>query len=111
MSKVTAKLADGKRVVEVDYEFGANLQAQRTLFGDEVIFNRAHAALVIDLQALIRRMIKADKKDPEIKDAVAKWKPDVKSVIRKSAAEKVTDLFGQLTPEQKKALLAQLKAA
>jgi hypothetical protein len=109
--KVVAQLSDKKNPVTVEFDFGDSLESARKLFGDEVIWSRAKSALTIDLQALIRRMIKAGKTAAEIHTAVAAWKPDVKTLVKKSASEKISDLASQLTPEERKALLKQLQSA
>jgi hypothetical protein len=107
---VASKLKDSKDVIKVQYDFGDNLAESVKLFGEEVVHSRAKAALVIDLQALVRRMIKAGKKSDEITAAVAKWKPDTRVVVHKTAAEKVQEGVKQLTKEERLALLKQLQA-
>lgn len=109
--EVKAKLKDQDAATVVNYNFGDNLEGMRALFGDEVVFNKALDALVIDCQSNVRRLIKKGKSQAEIQAEIDKWKPSTVSAVRKSAAEKVQDLVGQLTPDQKKELLAQLKKA
>lgn len=108
--EVAARLKDSKDITKVQYDFGATLDESRKIFGDDVIFSRAKAALVIDLQALVRRMIKAKKTPAEITTAVAAWKPDVKTVVKKSASEKVQGEITKLSADERKALLKQLQA-
>jgi len=107
---VSAKLKDDARIVSVQYDFGSNLDASRKLFGDEVVHNNFQAQAVISCQALIRRGIKAKKNDADIAKMVSEWKPGTKSIVRKSAQEKIKDAFGGMSAEQKAALLAELKA-
>lgn len=119
--KVSAKLGspatdkDGKpiansdRTVEVDYDFGENIEQMTSKFNPEVVFNNALSAMVINLQALIRRGIKAGKTDAQIAEAASAWKPDVRQISGKSTMEKTVDLFSKLSADEKKAAVAQLK--
>lgn len=107
--EVNAQLKDGDRTVSVTYDFGDNLHDAATKFGEDVVFSRYESAAVIDLQALIRRGIKSGKTDEEIRAAVAAWKPGVKTVVRKSAKERIKDAFAGLDDAAKKELLKQLR--
>lgn len=113
--KVTARTQDKPTPVEVEYDFGDdNLKGLVTRFGEDVVYSRAKSALVIDLQALMRRHI--DSKDfkgtPEdlakLRKAAAEWKPTVSNGVRRSAAEKIEDSVAKMSPEEQKALLAKL---
>ena len=77
-------------------------------FGDEVVFSRAKASLVIDLQAYIRGLLKQDppKTAEEIAKLVAEWRPGVKA-RGKTLEEKIAHLFGQLSEEKKAELLSR----
>lgn len=108
---VTAKLKDqeDKDAVTVTYDFGDTLKEMVANFGEEVVANRVHAAMVIDAQSLIRRGIKAGKTQKEIQAMINEWKPGVKQVNRKSKAEKAQDLLSQLSPEDRAELLKAFK--
>ena len=112
--KITAR--DGNEEnspsVSVDYDFGDNLQEAVELFGDDVVFSRFKAAAVVDLQALIRRHLGGEKPKTaeEIQALVSEWKPGVSKRVRKSTTEKAQDLIGQMSAEEKAALLASLQA-
>ena len=106
---VSAKLKDSDRVVTVQYDFGDTVEESVNLFGADVVHSRFLSAAVVDLQALIRRGIKAGKSDEEIAQMVAAWKPGVKTVTRKAPTEKIKDIFAGLSPEQKKEMLKQLR--
>lgn len=119
--KVSAKLSNSDRSVEVEYNFGETLAEAVELFGEEVVFSRFKAAAVVDLQALIRRgltpktdkegnEIESAKTDEEIAASVAEWKPGVKQVTRKSKAEKIKDLVADMSDEDREALLASIMA-
>lgn len=79
-------------------------------FGEEVVFNAAKSAVVISLQAFIRRHIDKGTATPEIQKAVSAWKPDVRSMVKMSAFEKATASVKSLSETERKALLAQLTA-
>ena len=108
---VTATTTGSDRQVSVAYDFGDNLDQAVELFGADLVFNRYESAVTIDLQALIRRGIKADKTDEEIAKMAAEWKPGIKQVVRKSAQEKIKDAFGAMSEDDKKAMLEQLMAS
>jgi len=114
-NSVSAKVQDSDRVVTVSYDFGKTLQDSISMFGEDVVHSRFVAAAVIDLQSLIRRGIRPDKEgntktDEQIAAMAASWKPGVKQISRKSPQDKIKDAFSGLSDEQRKELLAQLKA-
>lgn len=111
---VSAKLKDVEGqapnpVVTVQYDFGASMSETIALFGEQVVFNKAVDSLVIDCQALVRRAIRKGKTQAEIQALVDAWKPSAASTVRKSATEKVGDLVGKMSAEEKAALLKSLK--
>lgn len=107
----TAKDDEGKEInAEATYDFGDNLKAATDKFGEEIVFARFRSAARVDLQALIRRNITG--KEPilgkALQEAVAKWTPGA-AKPRKSKSEKAAEAFDELSDEEKKDLLAQLK--
>lgn len=111
--KVSAKTKEKPTPVTVEY---AGLAAEMKLpdlqknFGDEVVAAAAKGAIVISLQAFVRRMIDANKSQAEIQAEVIKWKPDTRSVVKQTAFEKATSVLDKLSPEERKQLLAKLQA-
>ena len=100
---------DQEKVVTAEYGVPETLDALRAKFGDEVVASNAAGAIVIALQAFMRRHI--DKSQEELQSLVSAWKPDIRAaVVRKSAFEKASEAIGGLTPEQRKELIAKLKA-
>lgn len=94
----------------VSYEFPETLEGLVAKFGNDEVYSNAVGSFVISLQALCRRHI--EKSDEEIQELVNNWDPNTRSVgVRKTAAEKVSAALGQLTPEEKAALLAKLQAS
>lgn len=110
---VTAKLSGQTEdeAVGVTYDFGDTLEDAVDKFGENVVFNRVVSALTIDLQALIRRGIKAGKKPEEIQKMADEWTPGVKQISKKSPKEKVEEQLAKLSPEQRQELLKQLQVA
>jgi hypothetical protein len=119
--EISAKKKDSPTVITVNYEFPENLKDLAAKFGDAVVYGKAMDSLVIDVQAMVRRHMtdsvdakgvvtsKAKTQD-EIQALVKAWVPGV-GAVRRSPVEKVGTLIAQMSPEEKKALLAQLKAA
>ena len=66
--QVSAKITDGDPV-QVQYDFGTDLDEAVELFGAEVVFSRYKSAAVIDLQAYMRGLIRQEKPADEIEEA------------------------------------------
>lgn len=106
------------RTFECDMPFGDNLADTVRLYGEETVFKWAQAAARVDIQAVIRPKMAASKdkdgkdlpaaSDDELAKLAREWKPGAGTRVRKSKAEKVREQFSALTPEEKRALLAQL---
>ena len=119
--EIKARLKDSKDVFAASYNFGENLDELVAQVGGDVVYNKAIDSLVIDCQSNMRRIIKAGlepkkgaavKSVQEIASEIAnwagQWKPSAVTGIRKSAPEKVQDLIGRMSAEEKAALLKQL---
>lgn len=96
------------------FDLPTDLEGLTKRFGPEVVAAKAVDSIVIDVQALIRRLLaKEGTKDavtPEdILKKVADHMPSSNSAVRRSPQEKVQDLVGKMSPEEKKALLKQLR--
>lgn len=98
--KVQCKLLDAKNIAELT-----------KAVGEEVAFNAAKGAVVISLQAFIRRHIDKGTPQAEIQKAVDAWKPDVRSVVKASAFEKASSQLDKLSPQERAELLKRLQAA
>lgn len=110
--KVQAKTKEHPEPIEVEYDFGdGTLKGLVSKFGEEVVYSRAMSALVIDLQALMRRHRESKEYSfDKLKTAVKDWKPTVVTAVRRSAAEKLEDTVAKMTPEQRAELLKKLMA-
>lgn len=124
--KINAKTKSHPTPVAVDYDLPAGLDAKVKKFGAEVIDAMAEDSIIINVQALIRRMMgSSEVKDAagkvtkaakpmssqaDIQKAVSEWTPSVRTIVRQSAFEKATSSLDKLSPEERKQLLAKLQA-
>jgi hypothetical protein len=111
VTKIQAKTKEKPTPVEAEYDFGdGTLKGLVEKFGEDVIYSRAMSALVIDVQALMRRQIEAkDYSLDKLRKAVAEWKPTVSNGVRRSATEKIEDTVAKMSDEQRAELLARLQ--
>jgi hypothetical protein len=105
----TTKAEHKGRVVSTSYDFGSTLEESIEKFGENVVHGVFIDQSVIRLQALLRRCIEDGVADKDIQAKVDAWKMTVGGRERKSAAEKVNDLLGKMTAEQKAELLKSLR--
>lgn len=105
--KITAKLGKDGAPYEAEYNFGDNLKSMIALYGEDVVYNKAKSAMIVDLQGVMRNSIKAKKPAKEIAELIAKWKPGVRKPS-KSPVVKVQEHFAKLSVEDRKALLKEL---
>ena len=104
--QVSAKGSNGV-ALEVDFDFGSDLDAMAKIFGDTIVFEKAKASMVVALQGFIRDRLKAGDKTPEIRKKCDEWKPGLKK-RGLSPAEKVSREIDKLPPDVKQALLKEL---
>ena len=106
--KVSAKRTNGASV-EVEYEFGSNLQEAIAAFGEDVIYQNAVGSLKVALQGWLRSQLDQEKTAEQITADVSSWKPGQRKQ-GKSPQEKLRDQLNSLTPEERAALLKEYKA-
>lgn len=106
--EITAKRTNGPEI-KVEYDFGNNIAAMVQKFGEETVFNHAKGSLVVSLQGWLRAQLDTEKKPGEIKEAAKTWKPGQRKQ-GKTAAEKLRDSLAKMSPEDRAALLKELKA-
>ncbi len=104
--KVSAKKGDGTPV-EIEKDFGENLDDMIELYGDSVVFDKARSAMVVALQGVIRTH--EGKSAKQIQDIADAWQPGTRKA-GKSKAEKIRDAFKDLDAEQRAEILKDLKA-
>ena len=107
LMEVTAT-KDG-RSVTVNYDFGKDIKTAMKLFGEEVVYTNYIASAKIALQATLRSLIAAGKKDNEIAEFCSQWKLGVKSKRGKSPMEKLMESWAKLSPEQQAEMRKMLK--
>lgn len=106
-----------KPSVTLEYDMPTDLNGLVAKFGEEAVASNAIDSITISIQAGMRRILDKDsaktsdeQKQKEIADLV-NYKPSGKSAVRRSPQEKIGDLVTKLSPEERAALIAQLKAA
>jgi hypothetical protein len=99
----------GGRSLEVDYNFGANLDEAQKLFSHEVVYNLYVAKAKVQIQDKIRPMMKAGKTDKEILAFISNYKLGTVLRTKKSPVDKALDMYDKMSSEERKALLAKLK--
>ena len=100
--------------VTVTKEFGENIKELSDQFGADVVFAHAKASMVVALQGFLRSKMTSTKApvtdQKELQKLVNDWKPSLRTP-GKPAAEKVKEQFTKMSPEERKALLAALRAS
>lgn len=109
MTEITAQTTEGASV-SFPYEFGADLQEAIALFGEDIVWNYALRGLTIASQGYARGMIKSGKNAEEIVEAMKTWKPGMPRPSR-SPEDKIRDLMEKMSPEDREALLQEIKAS
>lgn len=107
--EISAKTKESQPVT-VNFDIPDDLAGLTAKFGEGVVASNAKGAIIISLQAFMRRHL--DKGAEELQKLVDAWKPDTRAAAgpKKSAFEKVQESLGSLTPEQRAELLKALKA-
>ncbi len=95
--------------VTVQYSIGDTVAELVEQFGEEVVYNRARQSVIIAVQAFLRGQLEQEKTPEEIQDAVRDWKPGVRKPA-KSPEDRAREALNAMTPEQRQALLQELKA-
>lgn len=99
--------------VAVNYDMPETLEALVAKFGPEVVAAKAIDSIVIDIQANVRRLIKKEGKDAltqeQIQQKITEYVPSAQARVSRSPQEKIGELVTKLSPEEKKALIKQLR--
>lgn len=107
---VAAKVTEGDRsgeVFEVKIDLPESIEEALEMYGPEISFSHLSASVIIALQSFVRIQIKKDGATPEsVQEAVDKWRPGTKQRGR-TMAEKVQDMLGKLSDEERADLLAE----
>jgi len=109
----TAKIKDedGNVTAEVEesitYDLGSNLDDAVSKFGAEVVFTNFKQSAVIAAQGRMRSLIQKGSRGDDLQTKMNEWKPGIKTVTRKSPAEKVKELLAGKSSDEIAAILAQ----
>ena len=109
---------EGVEPVSIQYTFPDTLEEAVDFVGEDVVFAKFTSQIRIDFQNFVREQIKTKetkdgvelppKTPEEIQESANTWKPGVKP-RGKTKVEKAEALFEQMSPEDRKALLAKIK--
>lgn len=88
--------------------FLGDLEALSEKYGAEVVAESARAQLRVKFQAAVRSLAEAGKSDEEIASTMASWKPGDKLGLGGDPQAVIMKNFGNMTPEQRAALIEQL---
>lgn len=108
--QVSAKRKDDLEATVVEFDLPETLEAMTELYGAETVYTNAKGAIVISLQAFVRRLLDKNQTTEEIQAAVTAWRPDVKTVVKATAFEKATKALTNMSADERAALLEQLRA-
>lgn len=104
-----SKDADSRSITLPD-PFLGELEELEEKYGKEVVAEAARAQLRVKFQAAVRSLLKANKSDEEISSVMASWKPGDKLGLGGDPQAMILKNFGNMTPEQRAQLIAQLSA-
>lgn len=110
LQEVQAQVTSGDRkeqIFSVKMDLPDTLDESRQRYGDEVVFSRFMASLIIDAQSAMRTEIRKDSATVEsVQTKMSEWSPKLKA-RGKTVAEKVQSLLAGLTEEERAAVLAE----
>jgi hypothetical protein len=109
MERITANTQDGASV-EFDVDLGDSLEDAVAKFSAEIVWSHAHRALTVAAQGTARGLIRQGKSTSEIQEKMNEWRPGMPRQTR-SNEEKIRDMLDKMTPEQRSAMIKELKAA
>lgn len=88
--------------------FLGSLEELAEKYGPEVVAESARAQLRVKFQAAVRSLAEAGKPDEEISATMSSWKPGDKLGLGGDPQAVILKNFGNMTPEQRAALIEQL---
>jgi hypothetical protein len=100
--------ASGKEQT-VEWNAPKDLDDAVRMYGKEVVFNQAVAALRVAIQGIVRNAMGGDepKSPKQIQDLVTNYKPGIR-VRGKSPQEKIAETYAKMSKEEKAALIKRL---
>lgn len=88
--------------------FLGSLEELSDQYGAETIADCARAQLRVKFQSAVRSLAEAGKTDDEISSTMSSWKPGDKLGLGGDPQALILKNFGNMSPEQRAALIAQL---
>lgn len=88
--------------------FLGSLEELAEKYGQEVVAESARAQLRVKFQAAVRALAEAGKDDDEISSTMANWKPGDRLGLGGDPQSVILKNFGNMTAEQRAALIEQL---
>lgn len=88
--------------------FLSSLEELSEKYTSEAVAEAARAQLRVKFQAAVRSLAEAGKPDEEIISTMASWKPGDKLGLGGDPQQVILKNFGNMTPEQRAALIEQL---
>lgn len=107
LETVNAEVKEGPSV-QVEYDFGDNIEEANSLFGEAVVWAYAKRALVIAVQGHARGLLKSGKTVEEIQEAISTWKPGTPRP-KTSPEERLKAEWAKMSAEDRAALLRELQ--
>lgn len=95
---------------EVDYNFGENLKEAVDLYGETVVHSAYVAEGKIQVQNLVRRLLEKGADQDAIEKELATYKIGESRKVTVDPAKAIYSRIPTMTPEEKKALIAELMA-
>lgn len=111
--KATAKWEkDGEQHegnLEVDYDFGEDMNAMAAELGPDVVFRHAISSITVALQGQMRQWIAQGLSEDEIKAPGGKldeWSPPSGKPRSANRMAKIEEMLKKMSPEEREAVLA-----
>lgn len=105
MSKV--KVSKGELEAEVEYDFGAAYASA----AEEVKISIFRQAATVTLQANLRRALVDGANSVKLQAIADSWVPGTVTRVRRDPKERIVEAYQGMSSEERKELIAQLKAA
>ncbi len=95
--------------LEIDYEFGDNVNGMIDELGGEVVFRHAISSITVALQGAMRQWIQQGLTEDEIKGGGGKldeWSPPSGKPRSANRLAKIEEMLAKMSPEEREQVLA-----
>lgn len=106
---ITVSTKEGASIT-VNYAIGESVDENLKLYGEDVCNDALRASLILRVQGRVRSLINSGKTAEEINTALSGWKIGIVTRKGVSPKEKIKGLYEKCSPEERNALLKELKA-